>query len=90
MRVSFEELGAGLLNSGYQKVVFLEVECNVHGAFRVGVSENQDFGDHFECPECHSLRPCSGVIGRGYSRKPLPFKEHWCGPGNWKFNAKEN
>lgn len=90
MHVSFDELGAGLLSSGYQKVIFLEVECSLHGAFRLGVSEDQALGEHFECPECHALRPCSGIIATGYSRQPLPFQEHWCGPGNWNFQAKGN
>jgi hypothetical protein len=90
MQVSFEELAAGLLSSGYQKVNFLEVECSIHGAYRLGVSEDQAVSDHFECPECHALRPCSGVIATGYSRRPLPLQERWCGPGNWNFTAKEN
>jgi hypothetical protein len=89
MQVSFEELGEGLLGSGFQKVIFLEVECNVHGAYRLGVREDQAPAERFECPECHALRPCSGIIATGYSRKPLPLKERWCGPGNWKFQAKE-
>ena len=87
MRSTFEELGAGLLSSGYQKVVFLEVECNVDGAFRLGVSPDEPIGERFECPQCHVPRPCSGVIGMGYSRQPLPLQEFWCGPGNWKFKA---
>jgi hypothetical protein len=90
MEVSFDELGEGLINSGYQKVAFLEVECNIHGAYRVGVSEDEVLGDQFDCPECHAPRPCSGVIGRGYSRQSLPFNERWCGPGNWNFQAREN
>lgn len=90
MQISFEELGAGLLGSGYQKVVFLEVECNIHGAYRLGVSEGEALGDYFECPECHALRPCSGVIAKGYSREPLPLQEHWCGAGNWNFQAADN
>ena len=89
MQVSFEELGAGLINRGYRKIVFLEVECNRHGAFRVGLSADQPIGENFECPECHTQRPCSGVIAMGYSRKPVPFQEHWCGPGNWNFQARE-
>jgi len=90
MKVSFEEIGARLLNSGYRKVIFLEVECNRHGAFRVGLSADEPVGNQFECPECHTQRPCSGVIATGYSRQPLPFQEHWCGPGNWSFQARED
>lgn len=90
MQISFDELGASLRNNGYQKVVFLEVECNLHGAYRVGLSETQNLGEQFECPECHALRPCSGVIATGYSRQPLPLQERWCGPGNWNFQASDN
>jgi hypothetical protein len=89
MKVTFEELGAGLVNSGYRKVIFLEVECRQHGAYRLGVSPDQPIGEFFECPECHTQRPCSGVIATGYSRLPLPLQEHWCGPGNWNFKAEE-
>lgn len=90
MQVSFEELGAGLRDRGFQKVIFVEVECNVHGAYRLGISEDQAPTGHFECPECHALRPCSGIIATGYSRQPLPLHERWCGPGNWNFQAGDN
>jgi hypothetical protein len=90
MHLSFEELGAELSNSGYQKVIFLEVECNVDGAYRVAVSAEQPIGDRFECPLCHAQRPCSGIIATGYSRRPLPLHEYWCGPGNWNFQAKND
>jgi hypothetical protein len=90
MKVMFEELGSELLNSGYRKVAFLEVECKIDGTFRLGIGAEAVIGEHFECPECHEMRPCSGVIATGYCRQPLPFIEHWCGPGKWNFRAKDS
>ena len=89
MQDLFNELGVALLDSGYRKVAFLEVECNVDGTYRVGISPDQPIGERFECPECHELRPCSGIIAIGFSRQNIPFQEHWCGPGNWNFQAGE-
>jgi hypothetical protein len=89
MRITFDELGAGLLSSGYRKVIFLEVECKIDGTYRLGISPEEAIPDSYECPKCHEARPCSGVIAIGYSRQPLPLQERWCGPGNWNFQATE-
>ncbi|HEY7354016.1 MAG TPA: hypothetical protein VH596_14715 [Terriglobales bacterium] len=89
MEIRFDELAADLLNSGYRKVAFLEVECKIDGTYRVAISPEQPVGEHFECPVCRELRPCSGIIAVGFSRKPIPFQERWCGPGNWNFQISD-
>jgi hypothetical protein len=84
MQRTFDELGIELLKYGYSKVVFIEVECKVDGTYRLGVSAELPIGDHFECPECHEQRPCSGILATGYSKRPLPLQpERWWGRGNW-------
>jgi len=83
MQATFNELGIELLKYGYRKVVFLEVQCKIDGTFRLGVSPEALFDSQFECPKCHSLRPCSGIIATGYSRQSLPLEEFWSGPGDW-------
>jgi hypothetical protein len=80
MQATFDELGIELLKYGYRKVVFLEVECKIDGASRLGVSAELPIGEQFECPECHAQRPCSGILAAGYSRRPLPLEpEFWSG-----------
>src|SRR5260370_31801280 len=61
MQQTFDEMGIELLKYGYRKVVFLEVECKIDGAIRLGVSPELPIGEQFECPECHAQRPCSGI-----------------------------
>ena len=85
MQPTFDALGIELLKHGYRKVVFLEVECKIDGTYRLGVGAELAIGDHFECPQCHEQRPCSGILASGYSKKPLPLKpEFWYGRGNWQ------
>ncbi len=84
MQPTFDELGIELLKYGYRKVVFLEVECKIDGAIRLGVSPELPIGEQFECPECHAQQPCSGILATGFSRRPLPLEpEFWSGPTHW-------
>jgi hypothetical protein len=90
MQPTFDALGIELLKHGYRRVVFIEVECKIDGTYRLGVCSEQPIGDHFECPECHEQRPCSGILATGYSCRLLPFEEFWFGPGNWdQMSARE-
>jgi hypothetical protein len=83
----FSDIGSDLLSNGYQKAVFLELECVKHGACRLGISREQALGERYACPECQHLSPCSGVMSSGYTRRPLPISEFWHGRGHWDFRA---
>ncbi len=83
MQPTFDQLGIQLLKHGYRKVVFFEVECNLDGTYRLGVSAELQFGSHFDCPKCHMQRPCSGILAIGYIRNPLE-PEFWCGAAKWQ------
>src|SRR5262249_32441083 len=84
MQATLDELGIELLKYGYRKVVFLEVECKIDGAFRLGISAEQPIGDRLECPRCHLPRPRSGILATGYSRRPLPLEpELWKAAIDW-------
>ena len=65
MQAPFDELGIELLKYGYRKVVFLEVQCKIDGAFRLGVSPEVLLDDQIECPKCHAPRACSGIPCHG-------------------------
>ena len=70
----FSSLGIELLKYGFHPVVFLECECPDHGSFRFGVMPDLQLSDRIACPRCNILRPCSGVLAAGYTRKPLPLE----------------
>jgi hypothetical protein len=87
----FSSLGIELLKHGFHPVVFLESECPDHGTFRFGVTPDLPVCDRIACPRCNVLRPCSGVLAAGFTRKPLPLEpERVHGAVRWQWVSEED
>jgi hypothetical protein len=87
----FSSLGIELLNFGFHPVVFLECECPEHGTFRFRVMPEQAIDDRIACPTCNVLRPCSGILAAGYTRKTLLAlePEHVYRSARWEWIREE-
>ena len=75
MQRTFDELGIELLKWGFHRVAFFECYCPAHGTFRFAVTPETEISERHPCPDCDVLRPASGFIAIGYSRRALPFYE---------------
>jgi hypothetical protein len=68
---TWAELRADLLSLGYIELTHLEIECDKHGAWRIGIVADAEFCPR--CPKCD--QPCDhAALGRGLSRQTVAWK----------------
>jgi len=68
-----------LLQQGFSEVVYYEVECKRHGAYRVAQSVDLNLGDRSPCPRCGQLSPCGYLGAFGLTKRSVPWSEQVSG-----------